>query len=128
MVDGKNTTLTKSQRLQKLRQHDAAWSSLNWTECIQRTITTPPGYVTRGTLRIGCPLVHWLESLPSTASNAPQTRLVFYRIPSACRGIESATWTIEFSFKLSAFSCDPSQNLLIVIEQDPTPESVIAGA
>ncbi|KAI0316190.1 hypothetical protein OF83DRAFT_1084455 [Amylostereum chailletii] len=121
MVDGKNTSLTKAQRRRKLLQYESAWGSLSWTECIQRTITFPPGYYSVDTACIGGLLIHWL-SITGTALHAasgpaaPQTRLTIHRIPSACRGVDMASWTVDLPFAISEFACDPSQDLLIVVE------------
>jgi len=101
MENGPSGVLTTSERLESLRNYEASWKKLEWTE--HHTISYPQGlaWALYGNV--------WAHSRGSDAID-------FVQLPSRLRGIPIRQWTLRFDFDVGEFSMDPSQDLLVIIE------------
>ncbi|KAH8998839.1 hypothetical protein EDB86DRAFT_2910402 [Lactarius hatsudake] len=101
MEDGPPGGLTTSERLELLKNYEASWKNLEWNE--HTTISSPAGSLWELYGNV------WAHSRGSDA-------IEFIQIPSRLRGIPMRQWTLRFDFDLRDFGMDPSQDLLVMIE------------
>ncbi|KAI9461008.1 hypothetical protein BJY52DRAFT_1415680 [Lactarius psammicola] len=101
MVDGPPGDLTASERLELLRSYSASWKNIEWNE--HTTIPSPVGHLWELYGNV------WAHSRGSDA-------IEFVQLPSRLRGIPMRQWTLRFDFALRDFGMDPSQDLLVTIE------------
>jgi len=101
MEDGPPGGLTTSERLESLRNYEASWKKLEWTEYHTLSYTEGPAWALYGNV--------WAHSRGSDAIN-------FVQLPSRIRGIPMCQWTLRFDFDVREFCMDPSQDLLVIIE------------
>ncbi|KAH9037201.1 hypothetical protein EDB85DRAFT_625041 [Lactarius pseudohatsudake] len=101
MEDGPPGGLTTSERLELLKNYEASWKNLEWNE--HTTIFSPAGSLWELYGNV------WAHSRGSDA-------IEFIQIPSRLRGIPMRQWTLRFNFPLRDFGMDPSQDLLVMIE------------
>ena len=102
MEDGPPGDLTTSERLDLLRKYEASWKNIEWNE--HNTIPSRP--------REGVWEFYgnvWAHSQGSEA-------IEFVQLPSRLRGIPMRQWTLRFDFEVRDFSMDPSQDLLVMVE------------
>jgi hypothetical protein len=102
MVDGPPGNLTTSERLELLRRYEASWRSIEWSE--HYTIPYPQGSSWEFYGNV------WGHSRGNHAID-------FVQLPSRLRGISLRQWTLRFDFEVQDFSMDPSQDLLVTIEE-----------
>ena len=101
MEDGTSGDLTTSKRLDLLRNYNTSWKNIEWNE----HITIVPG--TGGVWELYGNV--WAHSKESDV-------IEFVQLPSRIRGIPMRQWTLRFNFAVRDFSMDPSQNLLVTLE------------
>jgi hypothetical protein len=101
MVDGPPGSLTTSERLELLRSYEASWKNIQWGE--HNTVSYPQGPASELYGNV------WAHSRGSNAID-------FVQLPSRLRGISMRQWTLRFDFDVRDFSMDPSQDLLVLIE------------
>ncbi len=101
MVDGPPGDLTSSERLKLLRSYEASWKNIEWSE--HTTIPSPVGSLWELYGNV------WAHSRGSDA-------IEFVQLPSRLRGIPMRQWTLRFDFAPRDFGMDPSQDLLVTIE------------
>ncbi|KAI9445328.1 hypothetical protein H4582DRAFT_909672 [Lactarius indigo] len=101
MEDGPPGDLSTSERLGLLKNYEASWKNLEWNE--HTTISSPAGSLWELYGNV------WAHSRGSDA-------IEFIQIPSRLRGIPMRQWTLRFDFALRDFGMDPSQDLLVIIE------------
>jgi len=101
-MDHGASSLVASQLLQKLNEHDQAWSNMNWTQCFQMPMRRGGLYELYGGV--------WVQT---TAAGA----LIFSQLPSIVRGIEQRQWDLRLEFPLRDLGIDPGQDLLVLVQQ-----------
>jgi hypothetical protein len=101
MEDGPPGNLTTSERLDLLRRYEASWKNIKWDE--HNTILSGSGGV-------------WELYGNVWAHNRESDVIDFVQMPSRIRGIPMRQWTLRFDFAVRDFSMDPSQDLLMTIE------------
>ncbi|KAH9064345.1 hypothetical protein EDB87DRAFT_1785862 [Lactarius vividus] len=101
MEDGPPGGLTTSERLELLKNYEASWKNLQWNE--HTTLPLPAGSLWELYGNV------WAHSRGSDA-------IEFVQIPSRLRGIPMRQWTLRFDYDLRDFGMDPSQDLLVTIE------------
>ncbi|KAF8266414.1 hypothetical protein EI94DRAFT_1733136 [Lactarius quietus] len=101
MVDGPPGNLSTSERLDLLRRHEACWRKVEWNE--HNTILKPSGAV-------------WELYGNVWGHGSGSNAIDFVQLPSRLRGIPMRQWTLRFDFSVRDFSMDPSQDLLVTIE------------
>ncbi|KAH9037200.1 hypothetical protein EDB85DRAFT_1937014 [Lactarius pseudohatsudake] len=101
MEDGPPGGLTTSERLKLLKNYEASWKNLEWNE--HTTIPLPEGSLWELYGNV------WAHSRGSDA-------IEFVQLPSRLRGIPMRQWTLRFDYCLRDFGIDPSQDLLVTIE------------
>ena len=103
MVDGPPGSLTTSERLELLRRYEVSWETFEWSE--KNTLDYPslhrPSWEFYGNV---------------CAHRRGKDAIDFLQLPSGLRGIPMCQWTITFDFTIGHFSMDPSQDLLVIIE------------
>ncbi|CCM05194.1 uncharacterized protein FIBRA_07403 [Fibroporia radiculosa] len=105
--DGPPSSLGPSERLKKLRAHQEAWLTLQYSS--QKAVPMLQGKV-------------W-ELYGGVLSQARRADVLsFRRLPSALRGIDEHEWAVQVDFPIRDFGIDPSQDLLVALEQ-PQPFS-----
>jgi hypothetical protein len=103
MTDGPPSALATSERLELLRRYEASWKNIEWSE--HNTIVSPDGHLWEFYGNV------WAHSRGSDA-------IEFVQLPSRIRGIPMRQWTLRFDFSVRDFSMDPSQDLLVTIEDN----------
>lgn len=100
--DGPANTLSPAERLQLLKKHQAAWTSLEHS------------YEVAVPMMIG---QTW-ELYGGVLAQGPDLRsLKFWQLPSELRGIEEKQWMIsDLGFEIRDFGIDPAQELLVAIQ------------
>ncbi|EPT03889.1 hypothetical protein FOMPIDRAFT_74431 [Fomitopsis schrenkii] len=108
--DGSANTLSPAERLQLLRKHQAAWTSLEHSyEKVVPMVIGQTWELYGGVLAQG----------PDSSS------LTFRQLPSELRGIEEKEWAIsDLGFQIRDFGMDPAQDLLVAIQMPAAPTSV----
>ncbi|KAH9162781.1 hypothetical protein EDB89DRAFT_2024253 [Lactarius sanguifluus] len=101
MENGPPGGLTTSERLELLKNYSASWKNLEWNE--HTTIPLPEGSLWELYGNV------WAHSRGSDA-------IEFIQLPSRLRGIPMRQWTLRFDYDLRDFGMDPSQNLLVTVE------------
>lgn len=102
MEDGPSSILLHADRLQRLRDREAAWHRLQWTS--DKIIPMQPGGV-------------WELYGGVLAQAKSRDTLSFTRLPSEVRGIEEKHWELNLPVLVRDFGMEPSLDLLVVIEQ-----------
>ena len=101
MQDGPTGNLTSSERLQRLKFHQDAWSTLSWTEKEKVPMLSGDTWeLCGGVLAI---------------ADGPNT-LMFKQLPSRLRGLETSEWKVCFDVVALDFSMDKEQDLLVIID------------
>ena|ERR1700677_4842495 len=103
MIDGPPGGLTTSERLELLRRYEASWKNIEWSE--HNTIVSPDGQL-------------WEFYGNVWAHSRGRDAIEFVQLPSRIRGIPMRQWTLSFDFAVRDFSMDPSQDLLVTIEDN----------
>jgi hypothetical protein len=101
MVDGPPGDLSTRERLELLRSYETSWKKIEWNE--HSTILSPHGHLWELYGNV------WAHSRGSDAID-------FVQLPSRLRGIPMRQWTLKFDFVPRDFGMDPSQDLLVTIE------------
>ena len=102
MEDGPPGHMTTSERFDLLRKYEASWKTIEWTE--------------HNSLISGTGGVWELYGNVWAHSKERDDVIEFVRLPSRIRGIPMRQWTLRFEFSVRDFSMDPSQDLLVAIE------------
>lgn len=103
MEDGSNYTMSSTDRLACLKKHQHAWDNLQYSS--KFIVPLQQGNV-------------WELYGGVLAQGLGSHSLVFTQLPSEIRGIALNSWKIEaLPFEMRDFAIDPTQNLLVVIEQ-----------
>ncbi|KAH9982347.1 hypothetical protein BGW80DRAFT_1247245 [Lactifluus volemus] len=109
MVDGPPGQLNTSERLSLLRSYEATWRNLEWND--HTSFPVPEGHF--GNLRRG------------------NKGIIFVQLPSRLRGIPMRRWTLDFDFTIRDFGIDPSQDLLVTVEnlihQDSAGHTIVSS-
>ena len=104
--DNPRSTLSPAERLQLLRKHQEAWSSLR------------PSYEKVIPMLIG---QTWELYGGVLAQGPDSSSLKFRQLPSELRGIEEKEWMInDIGFTIRDFGMDPAQDLLVAIQMPST--------
>ncbi|KAI0695131.1 hypothetical protein BC835DRAFT_1273744 [Cytidiella melzeri] len=103
MEDGPPSNMVLTERLQRLRDHQAAWRSLQWRT--DKTIDMLDGGV-------------WELYGGVLAHARGRDTLVFNQLPSAIRGIPEHSWEVTPSniTSIRDFAMEPACDLLVLIE------------
>jgi len=102
MEDGPPSSVSAAERLNRLRQYKAAWDSLKW--------------VRDETIDMSGHLWELYGGVLAQYDSVGQS-LNFRQLPSDSRGIECQVWSVEIlGTRLRDFAMDPSQDLLVLIE------------
>ena len=102
MEDGPPGHMTTSERFDLLRKYEASWKTIEWTE--------------HNSLISGTGGVWELYGNVWAHSKERDDVIEFVQLPSRIRGIPMRQWTLRFEFSVRDFSMDPSQDLLVAIE------------
>ena len=102
MEDGPPGHMTTSERFDLLRKYEASWKTIEWTE--------------HNSLISGTGGVWELYGNVWAHSKERNDVIEFVQLPSRIRGIPMRQWTLRFEFSVRDFSMDPSQDLLVAIE------------
>jgi hypothetical protein len=105
MVDGPPGGLTTSERLELLRRYEASWKNFEWSEYNTVHCLQGPGW-------------HWDFIGNVWAHHRGIDAIDIVQLPSRLRGIPMRQWTLRFDFPVGQFSMDPSQDLLVMIENN----------
>ena len=103
MVNGPPGSLTTSERLELLRRYEASWETFEWSEKNTLDYPSPHG-------------PSWEFYGNVSVRRRGKDAIDFVQLPSGLRGIPMRQWTITFDFIIGHFSMDPSQDLLVIIE------------
>lgn len=101
MENGPPGDLSTHERLKLLRTYEASWKNTEWNE--HTTVPSPNGSLWELNGNV------WAHSRGSDAID-------FVQLPSRLRGIPIRQWTLKFDFVPRDFSMDPSQDLLVTVE------------
>ena len=102
LTNGAPGDLTTSERFDLLRKYEASWKNIERNE--HNTIISGQGGV-------------WeLYGNVWAHSKERDDVIEFVQLPSRIRGIPMRQWTLRFEFAVRDFSMDPSQDLLVAIE------------
>lgn len=97
-----NPEFRPADQLDALKKREAAWDELKWA----KEVRVP---MLNGGL--------WELYGGVLAQNDGQGTITFHRLPSICRSIEEAEWTIDgFGHPIRDFGMDPAQDLLVLVE------------
>lgn len=89
-------------RLKLLQEHQVSWDRLSWS----REVKIP---MRQGGL--------WELYGGVLAQSTEEDTIIFNQLPSDLRSIEEREWTLgDFGMTVCDFAMDPSQNLLVLIE------------
>lgn len=102
MEDGHCSLLSHADRLQRLRDRESAWHTLQWTS--DKILPMHRGGV-------------WELYGGVLAQAKSRDTLCFTRLPSEIRGIEGRHWELNLPTLVRDFGMEPSLDLLVVIEQ-----------
>lgn len=107
MEDGPHGALLRSDRLQRLREHQTAWRSLRWKS--EKTLPMLDGGV-------------WELYGGVLARARGRDTLVFTRLPAEIRGISERQWelTPDGMHAIRDFAMEPAYGLLVMIEETDT--------
>lgn len=107
MVDGPISSTVRSERLQRLREHQAAWRMLRWRS--EKTLPMLDGGV-------------WELYGGVLARARGRHTLVFTRLPAEIRGISEQQWEITPPGiqAIRDFAIEPACDLLVIIEETNT--------
>lgn len=94
--------LPTATRLAKLRKHQDAWLKVEWTE------ETPVGMDSANA---------WALFGGIMGFHVPGIGFNFVTVPSVYRDISPKEWSVDGEFHCMDFSFDPSQDLLVSLEQ-----------
>lgn len=100
MEDGPPSTLSNSDRLERLLQHQEVWKALRW-----QSETIVP--MTRGGV--------WEFYGGVLAQARGRETLLFKQISSKFKNIEEKDWECDLKLRVRDFTMDPAQDLLVVI-------------
>ncbi|KAJ7667980.1 hypothetical protein DFH06DRAFT_1126648 [Mycena polygramma] len=100
MRDGQFGNVGSAARLEMLKSYQAAWENMDWSAQIAMDMSGD----------------YWELVGNVLATYSSEKGFVFKRIPSAIRRIPPAEWSIEVPVGVNDFSCDLSQDLLLVVE------------
>ena len=100
MENGPHSVLTSSDRLHRLKVHQAAWYDMKWTS--EREIPMHHGGV-------------WELYGGVLAQAKSRETLCFTRLPSQIKGIEEQEWELKLPIQVRDFAMDPSLDLLVVV-------------
>jgi len=101
MINGPPANLTTHERLELLRGYEASWKNIEWNE--HSTILSPHGNL-------------WELCGNVWANSRGRDVIDFVQLPSRLRGIPMRQWTLKLDFVPRDFGMDPSQDLLVTIE------------
>ena len=91
-----------ADQLDALKKHETAWDELKWSK--EERIPFLNGGL-------------WELYGGVLAQNDSPGAITFRRLPSMCRSIEEAEWTINgFGYPIRDFGMDPAQDLLVLVE------------
>ena len=101
MEDGYPGDRTTSERLNLLKSYETSWRNIEWNE--HNTVLSPWGGLWEFYGNV------WAHSRGSDSFD-------FVQLPSRIRGIPMRQWTLKFDYTVRDFGMDPSQDLLVTIE------------
>lgn len=105
MEDGPLSTLSVSERRERLRVYNDAWKQLRWSECVEFLNFDKTAYV--------------MGIFPGgilTFKSRTEGKIVFVRIPSNLRSIPMRQWELSFPFVPHTYTLEPSQDILVVLQ------------
>jgi hypothetical protein len=105
MEDGPLSTLSISERRERLKVYNDAWKHLRWSECVELLNVDKDTYV--------------MGIYPGgilTFKSRTEGKIVFVRIPSNLRGIPMRQWELSFPFIPHRYALDPSEDVLVVLQ------------
>lgn len=106
MKDGARTQLTAASKLALLKERNASWEALQWTE--SQDLTLPQSDNIAWEL---CAGVYAQFSVPGAST------MRLYRLPSQYRNIPASSWRIPLLSDTKDFTMDPAQDLLVLVEK-----------
>ncbi|KAJ6484978.1 hypothetical protein C8R47DRAFT_958351, partial [Mycena vitilis] len=110
MRDGHFENVGSAARLEILKSYQAAWENTDWSAEIAMDMGGD----------------YWELVGNVLATYSSEKGFAFKRIPSAIRRIPPAEWSIEVPVGVNDFSCDLSQDLLLVVEvNSSSPTTVV---
>ena len=112
MQDGLSRGICQNtaERLQRLREHEAAWREMTWSD---------GGIITHNAARdlptaiSGGVLAFLRQSYSETGSTDHGDRLFLLRVPSKLRGIPGESWELNSLGEMSNLCIDSAQDLLL---------------
>jgi hypothetical protein len=112
MQDGRSRGICQNtaERLQRLREHEAAWREMSWSD---------GGVITHGaaqdlpTAISGGVLAFLKQSDGVPGSRDHGDRLFLLRVPSKLRGIPGESWELNSLGEMSNLCIDSAQDLLL---------------
>ena len=112
MQDGLSTALCHgtTERLQKLREHEAAWRDVAWSD---GGVITHEAARDLPTAISGGILAFLKQSDGNLGSPEPGDRLFLLRVPSKLRGIPGDSWELNGLGEMSNLCIDSAQDLLL---------------
>lgn len=105
MEDGPLSTLSVSERRERLRVYNDAWKRLRWSQCVEFLNFDKTTYV------MG---IHPGGIL--TFKSMTEGKIVFVRIPSNLRSISMRQWELSFPFVPDKYALEPSEDILVVLQ------------
>lgn len=104
MKDGAFSSLSASEKLDRLKNYRLAWDGLQWSE--DKTVEMTMGQI-------------WELYGGVLAQARPGKEVLQFRqLSSRYRSIEEKTWTVDVSkFAVRDFTMDSSQDLLVIAEK-----------
>lgn len=112
MQDGPSTTLCHgtAERLQRLREHEAAWREVAWSD---GGVITHEAAQDLPTAISGGVLAFLKQSDGNPGSPELGDRLFLLRVPSKLRGIPGDSWELNGLGEISHLCIDSAQDLLL---------------
>ncbi|KAI0292830.1 hypothetical protein B0F90DRAFT_221443 [Multifurca ochricompacta] len=107
MEDGPLNTLSIPERRERLQAYSNAWRTLRYSACIHLYSLDHRTYI--------------MDIAPGgilTFISKTEAKVTFVRLPSNLRGIPMRQWEHSFPFIPHACTLDPSQDILVLLQQD----------
>ncbi|KAL0947475.1 hypothetical protein HGRIS_013580 [Hohenbuehelia grisea] len=104
-TDGPPSSVSCASRLKTLRNHQHAWTRMDWSE--MREFPSTDGGL-------------WELAGNVFAQYEEQGGMLFTQLPSKLRGIAEHSWRLtNLNYNVGDFTIDPAQDLLVLIDEPP---------
>ena len=107
MEDGPPSGMSTAERREKLQAHFNAWRNLRWSSCTHLFNLRPNKVI--------------MDVAPGgilTFISHSEHKITFVQPPSNLRGIPMRQWKHTFPFPPSNIALDPSEDILIVLQNE----------